>query len=169
MAAAIYGFVGVLLGSVTTVILTVYQERRVSSREREARQQQRAQDRQDQLNTFQRLSILALQDAVSDLVKALYNEQDQMLEEIRRTGKWPARQWETPTATGWSDAEFRLHVSRARVFDKELRDLALEIHRVANKSVWANSLDKAKEATDPIDRELGHFNDLVAKALPKLY
>ena len=51
-ADAVYGFVGVLLGSVTTASLTVYRERLVSSREREARQQQREQDRKDQRDAF---------------------------------------------------------------------------------------------------------------------
>jgi cell division protein FtsL len=53
--------IGVLLGSATTVIVTVYQERWVSVREREARQHQREQDRKDQRDTFQRQSLLALQ------------------------------------------------------------------------------------------------------------
>lgn len=110
MTAAIYGLIGVLPGSATTVVLTVYQERWANSREREARQHQREQDRKDQRNTFQRQSLLALQDAVSDLVKAVFNEQDRMLEKMERTGEWPAREWETPTATGWVDAELRLQV-----------------------------------------------------------
>jgi hypothetical protein len=53
--------IGVLLGSATTVIVTVYQERWVGVREREARQHQREQDRKDQRDTFQRQSLLALQ------------------------------------------------------------------------------------------------------------
>jgi hypothetical protein len=35
-AEALYGFIGVLLGSATTALLTVYRERLVSTREREA-------------------------------------------------------------------------------------------------------------------------------------
>jgi hypothetical protein len=169
MVAAIYGLIGVLLGSVTTAVLTMYQEWRVGSREREARQHQRDRDREDQRNTFQRQSLLALQDAVSDLVKALFNEQDRMLEEMQRTDKWPARQWETPTATGWEDAELRLQVSRARVFNEELRELSRAIYVTANDAVWASSLDEAKGLTGPLVREVERFNDLIANALPKLY
>ena len=84
-ASAVSGFIGVLLGSVTTAVLTVYREQVVSRREREARERQRMQERQDQRDTLQRQSLLALQDAVSDLVKAVFNEQDRMLEEMRRT------------------------------------------------------------------------------------
>ena len=168
-ASAVYGFIGVLLGSATTAVLTVYHELVTSRRERDARQHQRVQERQDQRDTFQRQSLLALQDAVSDLVKAVFNEQDRMLEEMQQTGSWPARQWETPTATGWEDAELRLQVSRARVFDEELRDLAREIHAVAKESVWASSLAEAKDLNPRLEQGNQRFNDLVAKALPALY
>jgi hypothetical protein len=167
--SALYGFIGVLLGSATTAVLTVYREQVVSRREREARERQRMQERQDQRDTFQRQSLLALQDAVSDLVKAVFNEQDRMLGEMGRTGSWPARQWETPTATGWEDAELRLQVSSARVFDKELRDQAREVHAAAKESVWASSLGQAKDLNSRLEDGHQRFNDLVAKALPELY
>jgi hypothetical protein len=168
-ASAVYGFIGVLLGSAATAALTVYRERLLSTREREARKQQRLQDQQDQRNTFQRQSLLALQDAVSDLVKAVFSEQDRMLEEMRRTSSWPARQWETPTATGWEDAELRLQVFRARVFDEKLRGLAHEVHTVARESVWASSLKEAKELSQGLHQGHERFNDLVASTLPELY
>jgi hypothetical protein len=76
-----------------------------------------------------------------------------MLQEMQRTGSWPARQWKTPTATGWEDAELRLQVSRARVFDEKLRDLAREIHAAAKESVWASSLDEAKTSTPGLNRD----------------
>jgi hypothetical protein len=168
-ASAVYGFIGVLLGSATTAVLTVYHELVTSRRERDTREHLRAQEIQDQRNAFQRQSLLALQDAVSDLVKAVFNEQDRMLEEMQRTGRWPARQWETPTATGWEDAELRLQASRARVFDDELRDLARAIHAVAKEAVWASSLDEAKYLNPQLEQEHQRFNDLAAIALPRLY
>jgi hypothetical protein len=168
-AEAVYGFVGVLLGSVSTAALTVYRERLVSGREREAREHQREQDRKDRRDAFQRESLLALQDAVSDLIKAVFNEQDRMIEERERTGTWPARQWETPTATGWEDAELRLQASRARVFDPAARDLAGDIHAVARNAVWAKSIDEAKEQNRGIRQKHKRFNDRVADLLPELY
>ena len=59
-ASAVYGFIGVLLGSATTAVLTVYRERLLCTREREARKHQRQQDRENQRNTFQRQSLLEL-------------------------------------------------------------------------------------------------------------
>ena len=169
VAEAVYGFVGVLIGSVTTAALTVYRERLVSSREREARQQQCEQDQKDQRDAFQRQSLLALQEAISDLIKAVYNEQDRMLEEMRQTDRWPARQWETPTATGWKDAELRLLVSRARIFDDVLRDVAHDIHEVAMKDIWASTIDEAKQLNVELRKLHERFNALIIKVFPELY
>ena len=150
---ALYGFIGVLLGSATTAVLTVYRERLVSTREREARADQQEQDRKDQRNIFQRQSILSLQDAVSDPIKAVYNEQDRMLEEMRDTNRWPLRHWETPTAVGWEDANLLLQVSRARVFNEAIRDLSRDIRDKARECIYACSLDETKEVNTQL-REL---------------
>jgi hypothetical protein len=154
---------------VTTAALTVYRERLVSSREREARQQQREQDRKDQRDAFQRQSLLALQEAISDLMKAVYNEQDRMLKEMQQTDRWPARQWETPTATGWEDAELRLSVSRARIFDEVLRDVARDIHEVAMKTIWASNIDEAKQLNVQLRKLHERFNALIINVFPELY
>lgn len=168
-ADAVYGFVGVLLGSVSTAALTVYRERLVSGREREARQHQREQDRKDRRDDFQRQSLLALQDAASDLIKAVFNEQDRMLEERERTGTWPVRQWETPTASGWEDAELPLRLSRARIFDPALRDLARDIRAVAKNAVWAKSIDEAKALNLDLGQKHERLNEQVGNVLPELY
>ncbi len=169
MAEALYGFVGVLLGSGSTAMLTVYRERLISRREREALQHQREQDRKNQRDTFQRQSLLALQDAISDLLKAVYNEQDRILAEMRQTGQWPPRQWETPTATGWEDANLRLQAYRARVFRQALRDVAGEIQTMAMKCIYASSLDEAKQLNTQLRQMYESFNELASSTLPELY
>jgi hypothetical protein len=135
-AAAIFGLVGVLLGAVVTVGGTVYREQLVSRRERDARSHQIAQDERMQRTVFQRESILSLQDAIADVVKSVFNEQDRMLESVNAGNEWPARRWDTPTATGWVEADLRLLSYRSRVFDERLRSMAGEIHRTAHASIW---------------------------------
>src|SRR5205807_2803334 len=107
------GFVGVVLGSLTTSVLTIYRERLATHREITIRDQQYERERKASRDAFQRDSILALQSAIFDMIKAAYAELDRMLSEIQQTGQWPTRQWETPTAAGWSDAVLRLQSSRA--------------------------------------------------------
>jgi hypothetical protein len=169
MAAAIFGFVGVVLGALTTSVLTVYRERLTTRREQDTRKTQYERERKTARDTFQRDSILALQTAISDLIRALYQEQDRVLAELRQTGTWPARQWETPTATGWSDALLRLELARARVFDDRLRSLAADLRDLAGDSIWAAALDIAKQRGEGIESLQVQFNEAVTGLLPSLY
>ena len=110
---ALIGFLGVILGSVTTPVLTVYRERTVTRREREANEELRTRQRSDERGAFQRESMLSLQDTLSALVQAVYDEQDRMLQEWERTGSWQTRTWLTPTATGWQSVELRVETMAA--------------------------------------------------------
>jgi hypothetical protein len=166
---AVFGFVGVILGSLTTSVLTVYRERLTTRREKAARDDQYERDRKAARDTFQRDSILALQAAISDLIRAVYQELDRVLADFNRTGQWPARQWETPTAVGWSDALLLLELSRARVFDDQLRSLAAELRTMAGDTIWAGSHAAAKQLSRGIEPLQIRFNDAVSNLLPSLY
>jgi hypothetical protein len=165
----VIGFVGVVIGSASTTVVTVYREQLVGKREREARQGQREQDRSDRSDAYQRENLLALQEAVSDMIKAVFNEQDRQLKEWEQAGKWPARTWETPTAVGWVDAEFRLQMFRARVSDKRVRDLAGDMRSLAMKSIWARTLHEAKVLNMPLEQNHESFHELVADKLSEPY
>jgi hypothetical protein len=167
-AEAVFGLVGVLLGSVSTSIVAVYQVQLAGKREREARDHERAEASRARRDAFQRESITALQDAAADMIKAVYAEQDRQLERMGPTSEWPARRWETPTAVGWSDAEIRLQVARARVFDDDLRALARETRAVAREFVWAPTLDEAKQSNLRLDQLYERFNERVAQVLRQL-
>jgi hypothetical protein len=99
----------------------------------------------------------------------VFDEQDRMLKEMSDTGAWPARQWETPTAIGWEDAELRLQVSRARVFDEDLRNVAGETRAVAMSSIWADSLDETKRLGPKLEQLCERFNELAARTLRELF
>ena len=168
-AEAIFGLVGVIVGSASTSLVAIYQVRVASKREREAREQERSRIDRAQRDAFQRESITALQDAVADILKAVFEEQDRQLLATSKSSTWPARQWETPTAVGWVDAEIRLQVARARVFDDKLRALAGDARAVAMKSVWAESLDAAKQLNPRLEKLCEQFNERVAQVLRSLY
>ncbi|MGY2061486.1 hypothetical protein ACW9HQ_41990 [Nocardia gipuzkoensis] len=166
---AYFGFVGVALGSLTTSVLTIYKERFTIRRETAARDMQFERERQLTRNTFQRDSILALQAALTDLINAADAELDRVLAVFRDSGNWPGRVWETPTATGWSDAHLRFEQAKARVFDDQLRSLAAEVRQAAYGAVWADSFEACKRDHTlliPLQRE---FQNRVANLLPSLY
>ncbi|MFD0362811.1 hypothetical protein ACFQZZ_15310 [Nocardia sp. GCM10030253] len=168
-AEAWFGFVGVVLGSVTTSVLTVYKERITAKRDITVRDQQYERDRKTARDSFQRDSILALQSAVRDLINAADQELNRIYSEYERTNRWPARQWETPAAAGWEDAHLRLEEFAARVFDADLRSLAHKINDAAYHSIWAESPESCKKAYEPIHPLRLQFQQRVTDALPSLY
>ncbi|MER6187108.1 hypothetical protein [Streptomyces sp. NPDC001652] len=169
MASAIFGFVGVLLGSLTTSILTIYKDRLAARHETMIRDQQYERERQAARDDFQRESIQALQTAVSDVIKAAYEELDRVLAEFRESGSWPARQWETPTAKGWSESLLQLQLSAARIHDERLRELAHEIQRVAGEAIWAADLSAAKQHSRRLEPLHVRFNDTASRIFASLF
>ncbi|MFD4637028.1 hypothetical protein ACFWN2_06915 [Lentzea sp. NPDC058436] len=169
MATAIFGFVGVLLGSLTTLVAAIYKERVTDRRETALREQLHERERLNARNVFQRDSILALQSAVTDMIGSAYAELDRVIAVERETGTWPARQWATPTAEGWSQALLALETARARVFNDELRRRADELRTRAGDSVWAPSRAVAEQMSEPLEGLLGQFHEVVTRTLPDLY
>jgi hypothetical protein len=137
LEAAIFGFIGVVFGSISTALLTIYKERVTSRREIEQRDRQYDRDQTTVRDVFQRDSVLALQTAVTSLISAAYAELDRQLAIYRETGVWEARTWDTPTAAQWSTALLSLENARARVFNDELRRIAVELREQAGASIWA--------------------------------
>lgn len=167
--AAIFSLIGVFLGALVAAFGTLYREQITTKREREARAEIEAREKRAAVLTFQRESILALQDAIVATVKSVYAEQDRMLRDLADTGNWSARQWSTPTAQGWSDAQLGLQASRARVFDEEMRAIAGEIRTTARSSIWAAGVEDAKAANLALTGLVDRFHELVAARLRDLY
>jgi hypothetical protein len=151
---AIFGFAGVLVGSLITAVVTLYRKTLAARREALARHGRLAQERAAQRDAFQRESVLALQAAVTDLIGAAYSELDRMIAASASTGVWQARRWQTPTAVGRSDALLRLETSRTRVFDDDLRRVADALRTTARDSIWADTVETAK---DPCRTEVPAF------------
>jgi hypothetical protein len=169
MASAIFAFVGVLLGSLITSVLTIYKDQLTARHEIKVRDQQYERDRRADRDAFQRESILALQTAVSGVIKAAYDELDRLLAEFRESGSWPARQWETPTAKGWSEAVLQLQLAAARVLNQGLRELAQEIQRAAGDAIWAADLASARRHCDRIEPLHVRFNDSANRIFASLF
>ncbi|MFI6361009.1 hypothetical protein ACIBJF_53060 [Streptomyces sp. NPDC050743] len=149
--------------------MTIYKDRLAARHEIKIRDQQYERDRQIAREAFQRESILALQTAVSNLVKSVYEELDRLLAELHESDAWPARQWETPTAQGWSEAVLQLQLSAARVLDEGLRELAQEIQHSARAAIWAEDLATARQHSDRVEPLLVRFNDTANRTFVSLF
>lgn len=169
MASAIFGFVGVLLGSLTTSILTIYKDKLAARHDIELRDLQYERDRKAARDAFQRESVCALQAAVSDLLKSVHAELDRQLAEFQASDAWPARRWETPTAKGWSEAVLRLELSRARVQDEELRKYSGRLRVVAGDAIWAADFAAARQLSEQLEPLEMHFNEKAARIFEGLF
>jgi hypothetical protein len=63
----------------------------------------------------------------------------------------------------------RLELSRARVFDDQLRSLAAELRARAGDTIWAGSHAAAKQLSRGIEPLQIRFNEEVTNLLPSLY
>jgi hypothetical protein len=64
MSQAWFGILGVVVGGLVTGGVSLWREWFITKREREARQALREQERKERRDTFERETLLALQDAV---------------------------------------------------------------------------------------------------------
>ena len=110
-----------------------------------------------------------MQTAVLDLLKSVHDELDRQLTESQGSGTWPARQWETPTAKGWSEAVLQLELSRARVLDQELRDFADQLRTIAGNTIWAANLTAARQLSEQLEPLQIRFNKTVAQIFRSLF
>jgi hypothetical protein len=62
-----------------------------------------------------------------------------------------------------------LENARARVFDDEIRQIAVKLREGAANSIWAASRESAEEHSRPLEPLNTRFNDAVRRALQPLY
>jgi hypothetical protein len=168
MEQAVLSLAGVVLGAAIAGGVALWQVQLVTNREREVRRTERELSREDVRDAFQREAILAMQDAMADLNRAVGREQERMLEASKASGKWPARKPSQPLLeyreTRWAIARFR-----SRIFDESLRDLADAFRDKAFDVICAPTEEAMWEAFDE-QRELGRqLNQRITALLPKLF
>ena len=127
MWQAVLALVGVVIGGVLAGGVALRQAQLFTDRQREARLAEREQARKDARDVLQRDTILALQDAVADLVRMVIDLHGEAVNIEEKTGHWPP-----PTPIGELPASFAEQFAtvqglRARVFDAALRRLVAEV------------------------------------------
>jgi hypothetical protein len=127
MWQVVLALVGVVVGGAIAGGVALRQAQLFTDRQREAHLAEREQARKDARDAFQRDTILALQDAVADLVRMVIDLHGEAVNIEEKTGHWPP-----PTRIGELPASFDEQFAtvqglRARVFDDALRRLVAEL------------------------------------------
>jgi hypothetical protein len=116
-----------LIGYATKAVSDWLDFRRLSEREREAREESRRDRLFERHNTFQRQTLLDLQEALMQLTRssAAINHQDVMA--YRKTGKWQKQLLGDDLSEGNRVVIARVSMLSVRVRDKALRDLVRDL------------------------------------------
>ena len=80
-----------------------------------------------------------------------------------------SRTWLTPTATGWQSVELRVETMAARVFDDDLRSISAAICTASRDAVWASSAEDSEHAGGEMKALNRRFNLRLSSVLPDLY
>jgi hypothetical protein len=139
--AALAGAGGVLAGTLVSSVATLYRERLVSRREREAREHLRIQQRADERALFQRESILEWLDAIGDLQQIAARTNEERLAVQVETGQWPDPGVGAPFPEGFTAAYARLGLAAARLFDQHLRATTRRLQQELGESVVARTAE----------------------------
>ncbi|MFF4197861.1 hypothetical protein [Nonomuraea sp. NPDC001831] len=86
MSEALFGLIGVLVGSSITAIVTIYAERLKGKREAAQSDRQYERERRNARDSFQRESILTLQTATTELIQSVYAELDRLVALSKEAG-----------------------------------------------------------------------------------
>jgi hypothetical protein len=98
----------VVLGGVLTGAGTLFQVQLVSKREREVRESIRKQEREDRREAFQRETLLALQDTITETRQAVFRDFERKMAVWAEKGSWPVRSPGVLLPSDWAEADERL-------------------------------------------------------------
>ena len=167
IVAAVAGAAGVVAGALISSVEVLFRERLVGRREREAQQAQRQQLLDDQRATFQRDTILALQQAIGDLWSQSADAYNRAALQQAETGEWPPM--DLTVVPNFNKASAQINALRARVFDDELRSLVAEVVKAIWAGVevddWSQQEEHMIAAREPMNR----LQEQVNSQLKSLY
>jgi hypothetical protein len=123
MQQVVLALVGVILGAVIAGVLSYWQIQLVSTRERKVREALQEEHRRDRRLAFEQETLLAIQNALSDMRQVTLRDYERRMSLMAEQGFWPPPSTSLLLIDGWIQADDRLSTLRARVLDKELREL----------------------------------------------
>ena len=143
MWQAVLIFVGVVLGGAIAGGVMLRQQQLIIDREHEARRAERELAREDSRHAFQRDTLLAIQDAVADLLRTAVYVHDEVVNAEEKTGHWPAPRPFDELPAGFAEHFACVQALRARVFDEEVRRLVADLDTATLRAIHAGDRDSA--------------------------
>jgi hypothetical protein len=166
-STALFGFLGVLLGSIITSTITLMREQLISKRERQEREEQRVAERNDQRSEFQRNVILALQDAAADVYESVLRFQQSDMSDWKNRSRLESPMKEV--SEHYDRTVLLMEKLQARVFDSELRDLTVRFGGMAASTILELPADYYPTQVVEFGNQLTRINQRVGVLLSGLF
>jgi hypothetical protein len=152
-----------MLGFLTAAGLEWFRDWRAIKREEATRRTQEIKDKADSKATFQRASILDLQEALLSFVQATRELK------VRGFGESAPSVVPPELMTRISVAQNKVMALRARIFDDDLRRLAELCFNLATVSLTAKTNDEFTLRNDKVVDSLADVNERMTALLRELY
>jgi hypothetical protein len=123
IVAAVFGFIGVIIGGTVTGWFTIRAERVRADKAEAVDSARRRDDRLLDRDNFQRATLLALQDVSGALVTLAAEVFANDSAAFAKAGKWPIGRARAETTPRHLDARLTLRKLQSRVVDEEVRGL----------------------------------------------
>jgi hypothetical protein len=168
VSEAVIGFLGVLIGAIIAGAVTLLGEQFALKREREARQAERDQQWQDRHDTFQLNTLLALQDAVSAMRKAVYADFERKTEFMAEHQVWLSGV-SVLLPKDWAEADDLLIRLKVRVDDDNLQMLVEQYREVSSWAMTAEEQSVADSQSTAVSVRLEEINARIGTLLSRLH
>ena len=157
-----------LLGFAAKFVSDWAQHRYERERDRESRKEARRDQLAQQRRTFQRETLLALQDAVMDLARATTAvvHQDEM--EFRKTGKWQKQLLDEKLNQDQLLASQRVSTLSVRVRDPLVREMAERIRNYAAQATVGPTREDSLSGRMKMSDEFGKLQPRIGEILRTL-
>lgn len=157
-----------LLGYATKAVSDWLQHRRTSERERQAREATRQEQLAERRSTFQRQTLLDLQEAMMQLVRATGAMHHQDVMAFRTTGTWQKQLFGEELAENSRLANARTSMLAVRVRDDSVRDLVQAVKNHATAAGMCASQDEGQRAMAGMGDAFEKLNQRIGEVLRKL-
>ena len=165
MEAAIWGFVGTLVGALASIGTTLLSSRQASKLQASASSLARAESHR----AFQRDTLLELQEALHDLMRLIAqgNIEDRLA--FRNTGVWGKQPLTAEVNEGQRLAHRRFAILVQRVADDTLRTDLKALHQSLSGASLASSADQAEFKLRTSSEQATHTLEHIGNALRAQY
>lgn len=160
--------VTLVFGYVLSVISDSFKDRRTLQREREARKATRRAQMYERRVTFQRQTLLDLQDALNDLARAvgaIHLEDERTYHQIREWNKMPHTQ---DASENCRLAFRRMSTFRVRVHDDTVRELAQKFQNYSSDVTTGDDRNMAFAALSGAFKVAEELNERIGEILRRI-